>query len=61
MPRDTDGTNWVTVVLTTVVDVIADTTDEAMYQAYLKLPDLIGAGNEDLWEISVPNGAGEEN
>ena len=39
MAKDTDGTNWITVRYTVDVQVMADTADEAFYQASLKLPD----------------------
>lgn len=39
MPRDTDGTNWITVRYTVDIQVMAETADEAFYHANLKLPD----------------------
>jgi len=39
MPKDTDGTNWMTVVFTIEVDVIADTVEDAIYHARLRLQD----------------------
>ena len=39
MPKDTDGTNWMTVVFNIEVDVIADTIEDAIYHARLRLQD----------------------
>ena len=39
MPKDTDGTNWMTVRYTLDIQVMAETADEALYFADLALPD----------------------
>jgi len=39
MSKDTDGTNWMTVVFKIEVDVIADTVEDAIYHAQLRLQD----------------------
>lgn len=39
MPKDTDGTNWMTVRYTLDIRVMAETAEEALYFADLALPD----------------------
>jgi len=49
--RDTDGVMWREVVLSIRLEVMADTTDEAAYHAFLCLPDHLD--DIDDWIISV--------
>lgn len=39
MGIDTDGTEWRTVIYTIAIDVIADSEEEAIYQAELQFRD----------------------
>jgi hypothetical protein len=41
MPRDTDGTNWMTVRYTIDVDVMAEDADDALFHAQFFLKDAI--------------------
>ena len=51
--RDADGTMWREVTLSVVVEVMADEVEEATYQAFLKLPDLVGLGNIEDWTVTA--------
>jgi hypothetical protein len=44
---------WREVTLSITVEVMADEVEEATYQAFLKLPDLVGLGNIEDWTATV--------
>jgi len=51
--RDADGTMWREVRLSIVVEVMADTVEDATYHGFLKLPDLVSWDDLGLWTIEV--------
>lgn len=50
MPKDTDGTNWMTVRYTLDIQVMAETADEALYFADLALPEILVA--QSIYDLS---------
>ena len=51
--RDTDGVMWREVRLSIVVEVMADTVEDATYHGFLKLPDLVSWDELGQWTIEV--------